>query len=362
MRIAIFLYFLFIKVTLSQEAPSDDVKKIEKKWDFDTYSKPKRKDYYKKNPMNQPESEFTVEEKFSSEPTPIFLSPFAPEKQEMFIDPDIENMFLGNAGTKIIFPPNCFILPSNYRKGEPITIQVQEALSSLDFITAGVSLSYYDSNKKPYLFESSGMFRLSANFYGKPVYKKRDCRIKAEFPVSSSNLKGVNLYKLEERGWTDKGQANYDEINVPRDSPEYLKMLTGVIPNVDSFTWWNFDKPNPDTTCLQGAISAGEGVKSPFTITITGIDFKYASTQNANGNDFKINALQSKLVKLIAMDSRGNIGVSREIKTDSSYAFINSQNYKSTSCQDIGKIEIKKIEPSIRQDKQKLINFLGLKD
>lgn len=348
--------FLLNSLTIHTQEAEDYTKKIEKIWGWEEETKSINK------------KEINIEN-----PVPVFLSQFQPQKQEFPINPTMENIIKGKAGTKITIPAHSIALPSEFRKGDILTIQLIEIYNDLDFITSGISLFYF--NPEPNIFESGGMFKLTATYYDKPLQLKRGARLKVEIPSHIKTDKKMNMYRLDERnGWIDKGSVSVEKSsekieNPASEGPDKKKdgsSESGVeyIPSyifraMDEFKWWNADYPNPNTTCIEGTIQTFEA-NPPYSITSLGIDFKNATTRYADGKKFQLNVIKAKNVKLIAVDERGNIGLISEINTGNLNAFIKEGSKE--KCTNVGTIEIKKVDREILKDRGKLLNHLGLKD
>lgn len=329
----------------SQEA-EDTTKKIEKKWGFE--------EGLPKTPIKK---EVSLEN-----PVPLFLTQFQPVKQEFPINPTMENVIRGKAGTKITIPANSISLPSGYKRGDILTFELIEIYNDLDFITSSISLFYYDPN--PNIFESGGMFRLTATYYDKPLNLKRGVNLKVEMPGIISTDRKMKMYKFDEReGWKDKGSMSISQKPIAsegNDSPsEGGEERSFLFKAMDDFKWWNCDYPNPDTTCIEGKVTPVEA-NPPYSITAIGIDYKNATTKYAEGNKFQMNLIKGKKVKLIAMDGKGNIGLSPELAPTGSSVFLKPGD--KGKCMEVGTIEIKKISRDILKDRKKLLNHLGLVD
>ncbi|MBP7280451.1 MAG: hypothetical protein KBA66_02655 [Leptospiraceae bacterium] len=327
----------FIFFTLYSQEPEDNTKRIEKKWG-----------------MEDDDKKIVVKKAVTVDnPVPLFLTQFHPDKQEYPINPTMENMIVGKMGTKITIPPNSIVLPMGYKRGDILTLELIEVYNDLDFITSGISLEYFNPN--PNIFESGGMFKLTASYFDKPLNLKRGVKLKVEIPSLIFTDKKMNAYKFDEKqGWVDKGEiSNSGETNVELRSNLLFKFM-------DDFKWWNCDYPNSDTTCIEGKILPFEN-NTPFSVTSVGIDYKNAATRYAdNSGKFQMNAIKGKRIKLIAMDSKGNIGLLAEINTGNLAAFLGATG--KDKCTDVGSIQIKKVDREILKDRTKLLNHLGLYD
>lgn len=339
------------------EVDENETKSIEKKWSIDEAGKPSTK-------------EKEVKQNFDVKViAPPFFSMFEPEKQEFQINPFRENTITGKYGTKITFPAGAIVTPNKFKKGNILTVELVEVLNDMDFITTGIGLDYSSPKGTPHIFESGGMFRISASFLDKPLNIKKGMKLKVQFRVVR-NQPGMNVYKLDEfRGWMEKGTVETDSSSNQESKSADASFSNGeggllysVFSGIDGFGWWNFDKPNPDITCLQGSIDLKTDPHPPYFITVVGIDVKGAYSISSDKLSFKINSLQKKQVKLIVMDSRGNFGVSSVLETGDFFAHLNGSNNAKLKCKDAGTVELNKTSPDLRKDRSKLLNFLGLYD
>jgi hypothetical protein len=335
-------------VILDSQESEDSTKQIEKKWGWE-----------------EGEAKSTIKKEINLEnPVPTFLTQFQPVKQEFPINPAMENIIKGKAGTKITIPANSISLPSGYKRGDILTFELIEIYNDLDFITSSIGLFYFDPN--PNIFESAGMFKLSATYYDRPLHLKRGVKLKVEIPHIIQTNRKMKMYKFDEReGWTDKGNLSSFErtksIEESSDGPKSFQDegRSFLFNAMDDFKWWNSDYPNPDTTCIEGKVLITEA-NPPYSVTSVGIDYKNASTRYADGTKFQMNVIKGKKVKLIAMDARGNIGLLKEINAGSLATFLKEGD--KGKCTDVGAIEIKTISRDILRDRKKLLNHLGLVD
>lgn len=319
---------------------AQDNKAIEKKWGIEEESSLSKSKEYLKVPQN-----YTTT-------FPIHLEPHKAEVQTFPINPSMENVIKGKFGIEITIPANSIPLPSLYRKGDIVTIELREIINDLDFLTLGVDMLYYDSKGKPNLLESGGMFEIKAIYFNRELGLKRGSRLKVKSP-KLINDKKMKIYFLTQNGnWVEKGNEE-----ILQEAPdEQNHFFSGI----DSFGVWNFDFPNSEITCIQGEIHPFQA-NPPYSVSILGVDYLGAYTKNFNEPNFKINVLQSKKIKVIAFDSKGNIGFI-ETQTPNKKGFLDFTNYKTAECQDVPKIEIKQISPQIRSNRKNLLDYLGLKD
>ncbi|MCX7998980.1 MAG: hypothetical protein N3A69_08535, partial [Leptospiraceae bacterium] len=318
-----------------------DNKAIEKKLGITVYSYILRVKPIQKIPQNY------------SNIFPIHLEPHKAEVQSFPINPSMDSVIKGKFGTEITIPANSIPLPSLYRKGDIITIELREILNDLDFLTLGVDMLYYDSKSKAHLLESGGMLEIKAIYFSRELGLKRGARLKLKFP-KLTNQKMKIYYFAQNGSWIDKGS---EEV-LPNETIDSQNNF--VFGFLDSFGLWNLAYPNSNITCVQGEIKPLQA-NPPYSVSILGTGYIGAYTKNFNEPQFKINVLQEKEVKIIISDSKGNLGFSN-LKTPKNPAFLDFVNYKTVTCDEISKIEIKPTEAKIRADRKKVLELLEIKD
>ncbi|MCB1141661.1 MAG: hypothetical protein H7A24_13195 [Leptospiraceae bacterium] len=346
MKFIVFSLMIFLlSMGLSIVADPDQYfnEKVEKLWDLDGKDK----------------NDISIEVKTANgvtNPIPIYLSQFKPLAQEFQILPQAENTITGKYGTEITIPANAISLPGNFRKGDIIILELIEVINPLDFITSGVDLTYTDARGKNHIFESGGMFKINASYYSRPLRVKKGAQLQVKMPILRSNPGNMKVFRLDpiRDAWSSLG----DEAPVPPGGdPEIPFRYFSGIPD---FEWHNFDYPNPNTGCITGEIEPV--IKNPpYTVIVTGMDFRGATVRNFNTGEFAINTLKDKNVKIIVMDDKGNLGKTDEIKVSTKEFFLTKLTQKS-ECMNIGTIKIEKIPPSIRQNRGEFLKYIGLKD
>ncbi|MDX1960826.1 MAG: hypothetical protein SFU98_19795 [Leptospiraceae bacterium] len=345
MRFLFCFLFLFSFQQFSQEVLDDNtLKKIEKKWDIgeETFV-PK---------LDKP-NDFKIS-------GPIFLSAFLPERQEFPINPSMDTTITGKYGTKITIPSNSIALPINFKKGDILTFKLEELVNDLEFISSGIHLNYFDKDRNYYLLETGGMFRISCEYYNKPLRLKRGARLKVEFPMISKEP--MNLYKMSQSNeWIEKAVTNQPSNRVESEGVSIEKLFS-YSDIIDDFTWWNFDKPNPEISCIAGKIES-EDFQPPFTAVLLGLDVIGATfSYNIDKLDFKMNAWANKKVKLIVVDAMGNISIPNEFQTRKEQMFVTSKYDDVTKCMNAPKVVIKRNSNSVRKSREELLKFLGITD
>ncbi len=320
---------------------AQDNKAIEKKWGIESNT-------------SSTAIEFSKLPKNFDSIFPMHLEPHRAEAQVFQINPNMENKITGKFGTELIFPANSISLPSFFRRGDIVNIELREIVNDLDFLTFGTNMLFYDSKSKPHIFESGGMLELKAIYFNRELSLKKGAKIKVKFPVIFSERK-MKIYKLSENGsWIEKSELD----KLPDQNGE-TNILFGFL---DGFGIWNLDYPNPEISCIQGTIEPiSQTQNPPYIVSVVGLSSVGAYSKNFNEAQFKVNVLKDQEVKIIVGDSKGNFGY-KDIKAPSKENFIDFSNYKKISCEEVGTITIKETSYNTRKDRKKLLEFLGLKD
>ncbi len=333
-----FIILFFIQSGSIISIDEYDAKRIEKLWSLDSVDRKPQ----------QIENNFP---KLSKNYIPPFLTIYLPEKQEFQIVPQSDNLITGKYGSTISIPANSISLPMSFRKGDIVLLELTEYTNDLDFLTSGIEQIYTDSKGNTSILESGGMIRLSMSYYSKPLVLKKGSRIK--FSLPNKDGKQMKVFKIDETrdAWMEKG---LEEKPLPSEDPK--SRFSSIM---DDTQIWGFKNPNFDTTCIQGSIEVVEK-NPPFTVAVVGIDFKGSIVRNFTTNEFTMNTVRNKSVKIITMDQKGNISVSQEIKPTGDKVFVLPDDRGNTKCMNIGIISLTKIPTDVRQNREKFIKFLGL--
>ena len=317
-----------------------DAKRIEKLWSLDSAD---RKPQQIENNFPKPSRNYI----------PPFLTMYLPEKQEFQIIPQSDNLISGKYGSTISIPANSISLPMSFRKGDIVLLELTEYINDLDFLTSGIEQVYTDSKGATSILESGGMIRLSISYYSKPLVLKKGSRIK--FSLPNKDGKQMKVFKIDETrdAWVEKGM---EEKPLSGDEPK--NRFSSLM---DDFQIWGFKNPNFDTTCLQGSIEVMEK-NPPYTVAVVGIDYKGSIVKNFTTNEFTMNTVRNKSVKVIAMDQKGYISVSQEIKPTGDRVFVLPDDRGNTKCMNLGTVSLTKIPTDVRQNREKFIKFLGLSE
>lgn len=287
---------------------------------------------------------------------PLFLKAIQSPPQKFTVNP-LEPMILsGEKGFKIEIPAHSFRLPQGFPKGNKISIFLIEITEPVDLITSGIDMSFIDSKGKPHLFESGGMYKLEASYNARRLALKPGVRLTATAPYMYGEPESMNVYELDPRSdsWKELGKEETREEMFEGEG----SIIHRFFNSIKNFNWINFDYPNPDTTCLTGGIIPM--VKdSSITVYVVGVDYLGYTSRGFSNNEFAMNTVRNKKVKIIAVDSKGNIAKSEVLKTSGNKQFI-KENKKVDQCMNIGKLKLEKPDPSIWKNKKEFKDFIDI--
>ncbi len=131
-----------------------------------------------------------------------------------YVSADEGGMLSYKTGTRIYVPAQAFV----YETGEPVQGNVQidyrEFRSPADFLFSGIPMTY-DSGGATHLFESAGMFEITASQEGHQVYLAKDKPVKMDFASTNAST-AYNFYVLDENQgtWVNKGKTDVPRIEV----------------------------------------------------------------------------------------------------------------------------------------------------
>ncbi|HXC04862.1 MAG TPA: hypothetical protein VNZ86_08930, partial [Bacteroidia bacterium] len=115
-------------------------------------------------------------------------------------------------GTKIFIPAGAFTDAGGQPVEGPVQIDYREFHDPVDFLFSGIPMTY-DSGGTTNLFESAGMFEITASQNGNQVFLNKDKPVKMEFVSTDANTT-YNFYELnEEKGtWVNKGKTETPKV------------------------------------------------------------------------------------------------------------------------------------------------------
>ncbi|RHX93770.1 hypothetical protein DLM76_12255 [Leptospira yasudae] len=228
-----------------------------------------------------------------------------------------------------------------------------------DFLFAGIPTQIGSH----LLLESTGMFYLA--FYdeeGKRIEPKKSLSVEIQ-PLTDPT--DSNVYRYSKGNW-DLVSADKNTI---QQNKEVREPFEGGFPfqiysKIQSSGWWNFDKPKPEFTCLEGKAN----LKKNENVSVQAIGLDYYGTSYANvdsNGNFRINVLKDKKVKLIltnffnAKAGSRQVGFLPAIQTQNKTAFASNP---SDSCQRIADISPFPISESIFNDRSAFLKTIDMPD
>ncbi|PJZ42704.1 hypothetical protein CH370_05715 [Leptospira kmetyi] len=276
------------------------------------------------------------------------------------LKPFIESFFsyqetiLDAGDLRLKIPAGAF---SNSQKVEArITILNNHA----DFLFAGIPTQIGPN----LLLESTGMFYLA--FYdegGNRIEPKKSLTVEVQ---SLADPTDTNVYRFSKGTWNLVSTDTARKTNEARENFETSieRFPIQIYSKIQSSGWWNFDKPKPEFTCLEGKVDA----KNSQNFSVQSIGLDYYGTSYANvGSDgsFRINVLKDKKVKILISNFSNTktgskqVGFLPAIQTQNITAF---SSRPSDPCQRISDISPFPVSESIFNDRSKFLKTIDMPD
>jgi hypothetical protein len=110
-------------------------------------------------------------------------------------------------GTSLFVPKDAFVDEQGKTVNGDVQIDYREFKDPLDFVFSGIPMRY-DSGGETHIFESAGMFDITASQNGKQVYLAKNRSLKMDF-VSTDARTSFNFYELDEKKatWVNRGKT-----------------------------------------------------------------------------------------------------------------------------------------------------------
>ena len=126
------------------------------------------------------------------------------DKQVYTIDADKNDTLTYSSGTKLIIKSGIFVDASGNKINGKVLINYAEFRDPVDFILSGAHM-YYPNKGENMIFNSSGMFDISATQEGKPIFIKKSEEIKVDFVPTKNIESGTDFYKYStsQNQWSD---------------------------------------------------------------------------------------------------------------------------------------------------------------
>ncbi len=307
------------------------------------------------------------------------LKKFTPPIQSFSINPSIQNVVTGKRGTRLYIPPKAFDIDyDDLKKNKNFKVQLTEYIDTFDFLTSGVSLRYHNPlTKRAEVFESAGMFKVTATYKGKKTKLKKNKGITVEFPNVVPGEK-FNVYRINSSGQWEYDGHNQEsipkrksssrfkmDVEIKRLNPVAYKRIVGVRKYViTSLTYYNFDYPRPESACVKGLVKIDNQKKKRlfYQVYILPLKTRGYWRNHSSVKQFKVSYFNNTKVKLMILTSDGRIGKSRIFWTSPRFGHHKKKEGPHCYCKKSGKvIRLKKIDDSILKSRKKFMKYLGLK-
>jgi hypothetical protein len=280
-----------------------------------------------------------------------------PEISVIEFEPALANTITAGRGTMLTIPVNAFVDERGRTIAVRVRLRITEVIDPLDFIGAGVDLTYINETGKLEFFQSAGMFKVDAeSISGTRLQLAPGKKLRVEFP----NVEPKGDFWVYQHNKDKKWKLHGHNQSFGQEGG--FRIGTRVY-QIDALnTWYNFDKPLPEATCAKGNVKRKDGKPmAEYAVYSVGISYKGSFARHVKGSSqFKVNAHKSSSVRFLVFDSTGAVGITPLIQTTGKRGFDKDEEGPNNFCQDIGTIEIAPLEADILSHRTKLANFLGL--
>jgi hypothetical protein len=281
----------------------------------------------------------------------------SPERSVIEVEPALENRVTAGRGTLLKIPVNAFADERGRPVAQRVRLTITEVIDPLDFVGAGVDLTYVNDAGKLEFFQSAGMFKIDAEtLAGQRVELARNQKIGVEFPNIQPGDEFWVYRHNKDKQWKLHGH------NQSFNNEGGFRVGTRIY-QIDALnTWYNFDKPLPEATCVKGLVKRKDGKPvSAFAVYSVGISYKGAFSRHVSGEAaFKVNAHKAADARFLVFDNTGAVGITPVVRTSDKTGFDQAEEGPKNFCQSIGVIEIAPVPADILSHRTKLSNFLGL--
>ena len=90
------------------------------------------------------------------------------------INTSIDNELQGEKGTELVIQKNSFVNENNELIDGEVTVKLIEALDSVDIAGTQVTMEYYKEDGTRTLFQSAGMYKVTAEYNNSPVFLAKE--------------------------------------------------------------------------------------------------------------------------------------------------------------------------------------------
>jgi hypothetical protein len=296
--------------------------------------------------------------------SPPPLKAFAPKEQRLEADTTKKSDLVGTRGTRFIIPEHAFIDSNGKVVDGVVNITVIEIIDELDFLTSGLGLVYYSKYGKELYLISGGIFKIEFKQGDSKVQLAPGKVIEVQFPDISPK-ENFSLYHMDESGvWNLKSSlSNNDRMDAGTNDKENLegRKIVGVrIALIDKAGYWNFAYPELFHTCLKGTI---DDSKSPMgqdlQLTVIVLDARGFFSRTIKEKEFSINSYKKRPVRILAMDEKGNFGISSQVIASDKNGYDKNPEGPENFKQPIGTVELKKIPSDVWADEKSFRQLIG---
>jgi len=261
------------------------------------------------------------------------------------------------SGMTIQFPKDALILSSGIPAKGPVKIALKTVLKPYDFFTSSIPMTYQEKGKT-YLFESGGMFKISATYKGKNLTLAKNKNIKVTFPYSVPK-KGFKLFYRKEGRWNLYAPRIRSKTKAHSSASIKRKKETIFI---NQLAYWNIDRPVDDLAFIKVNFNHKKIKKtSLIRACVLGMDHNSITWRTSKpGSRFVIKTLNNKKAKVIALAKGGYVACSPVItinKNTKQYPISYNRNVLTL---DIGQLQFKKVPDYIYKNPLLLARHLGL--
>ncbi|MCG6168455.1 hypothetical protein LFX25_11515 [Leptospira sp. FAT2] len=248
-------------------------------------------------------------------------------------------------------------IPANsFSDSKRIEARITVLNNHADFLFAGVP-TQIGANL---LLESTGMFYLAFyNEEGKRTEPRKQLSVELQALTDPS---GSNVYRFSNGTWD---LVSSETKATTRQAVETMEGFPfQFYSKIQSTGWWNFDKPKPEFTCLEGKVDVKNNRN--FSVQAIGLDYYGMSYANVEANGtFRINVLKDKKVKILVVNFYGGktgpkqIGFLPPIQTQNKTAF---SSKPSDVCQKIPSISPFTITEAVFNDRSSFLKAIDMPD
>ncbi|PKA22702.1 hypothetical protein CH381_29510 [Leptospira sp. mixed culture ATI2-C-A1] len=221
---------------------------------------------------------------------PSIFNELAPENQRFYILPNVDNEITSKNGSIFYIQKDSIALPSTYKEGDMIQVDLMEYTKPIHFISSGYSLEFIEKNNHLQL-DSAGMFDIHA------YYNNSELNLNKNISVKFTNInpgKSYNVYKVIDNEWKYAG-SNQESIS--ESLPSFIKYRQ--FNKIDTFTLWNFDLPI-ENSCINLSLKSFKlDQKNSFFYSVFSTSKLRLNTKWGYSNSININVPIDDSVNII---------------------------------------------------------------